>query len=132
MRKTEILAYTAGIIDGEGHIRFSNNKRGNPAVEVRVTNTKEWLCQWLRMQYGGWVTRASPSNKNKRWNMAYRWGLPQGKAEDFLRSILPYLNLKRPHAEIVLSFLKQKRGNKQHILTEADKVLMSSLNKRGT
>lgn len=132
MRKTEILAYTAGIIDGEGHIRFCNNKSRYPEVEVRVTNTKEWLCQWLKMQYGGWVTTASPSNKNKRWNVAYRWGLPQRKIESFLLSILPYLNLKRPHAEIVLSYLKQKRENKQHILAEADKVLMSSLNKRGT
>ena len=59
MKRTEILAYTAGIVDGEGsiHIFKSKTKQGSAGfkieMRVSVSNTNEYLCQWLKMQFGG-------------------------------------------------------------------------------
>uniref|UniRef100_A0A6M3L5I0 Homing endonuclease n=1 Tax=viral metagenome TaxID=1070528 RepID=A0A6M3L5I0_9ZZZZ len=134
MRKTEILAYTAGIIDGEGHITILNKPDcRSRKVQVAVTNTNEWLCQWLKMQFGGRVYTWKPYQKH--WKPAYRWILEFNKATDFLQLVLPYLNLKRAHAEIAIAYQERrvmgKRTDNQKALDEADRILIAKLNKRG-
>ena len=43
-----LLAYIAGIIDGEGCIMIHSN-----LVRVAVKNTNEWLIKFLKMNFGG-------------------------------------------------------------------------------
>ena len=134
MKYKEILAYTAGIIDGEGHIAILNKPDcRSRKVQVGVTNTNEWLCQWLKMQFGGRVFTWKPYQKN--WKPAYRWTLEFKRASDFLKLALPYLNIKRAHAEIAIAYQERrimgKRTDNQKVLDEADRILIANLNKRG-
>lgn len=136
MKRTEILAYTAGILDGEGHISLVRRADTETVrVEVAVTNTNEWLCQWLKMQFGGRVRIMKPHKAN--WKVPYRWIIDGKRASEFLKLILPYLNLKKPQAELASSFQRRRRpcnryNNKEYnILDEADRIKMAHLNKRG-
>ena len=128
MRKTEKLAYTAGIVDGEGNIciRITSGKRLDMAVSV--TSTDEWLCQWLKMQYGGSVHLMKAYKPN--WKPGHRWWIASNQAANFLKLILPYLNLKRPQAELAISFQQNRRG-KDVAVSQAQRILMQSYNKKG-
>ena len=94
MKKTD-LAYTAGIIDGEGCIYIS--KQSND----------EWLCQWLKFTWGGSIYRIEP--KKERWSIAWDWTIQTNQAYIFLKTILPYLQLKRQQAEIAIKFQEKKK-----------------------
>jgi len=117
MNKEE-LAYTAGIIDGEGCIRLA--KRGNTnglvsyyiGVEVGMTNKD--IIYWLKDKYGGSITiRNSHGNRKTR----YDWSLRTKMAVDFLKMIYPYLRVKKYNADIALRFQSRRRhrGNCNNI-----------------
>lgn len=102
--KTELLAYTAGIIDGEGFIGI---RKGKPrigrinfsydlVVAVAMTNRDliEWLCERFE---GATCVSVLRSCKHKH---VYRWTVWNNKAERFLRSIQPFLRVKVRQAEI--------------------------------
>jgi len=138
----EELAYTAGIVDGEGSVGIGHNEKSSKnlyyGVFVSVTNTAEWLTQWLQLTHGGSVHPYQ--HPNPKYKLAYKWSLHGVAAAEFLESILPYLHLKRPQAELAIKFQKQKKLHANHhilydqrelVLQEADYILMASLNKRG-
>ena len=138
MRKTEIMAYAAGVVDGEGNIgigKREDTKGGTFRLYVAVTNTNEWICQWLRMQFGGRVRTMKSAKSN--WKIPYRWVIESRAAMLFLEQLLPYLNLKRPQAELAIKFQRRRMWSNQYkdnhdtVLDEAEKVLMSHFNKRG-
>ena len=138
-----ILAYTAGIIDADGCIsidkqRNSRNKKRGYALRlsVQVGNTKEWLPFWLKMQYGGSVCQHNSSKPEAKdyWN----WNISSHKAVEFLKLILPYLQLKRPQAELGILFQKPRNPRRGRLLTdeqaaieEAQLLLMRQMNQRG-
>lgn len=140
MKKTD-LAYVAGIVDGEGSISLINvghNPKRTMTVVVQVANTNEWLVQWLRFSFGGWVTTAKRTEvQAQKWKPCYQWRVTALLAFDFLKLITPYLRLKKPQAEIALQFLEmrgaahKKLTPAQHAISEAQKIVMGDLNQRG-
>ena len=136
MKRVEILAYAAGIVDGEGSIQITRTKRKDSrngvALEFRVLvgNTKEWLCQWFKMQFGGSVSFWKPQKAN--WNPCYVWQVRGDKAVDFLNLILPYLQLKAEQANLGIQFQKEKKNKteKSFVIREAQRILMRSMNKK--
>lgn len=138
MKKTD-LAYIAGIIDGEGTIALCPAQRGNskPSFQltVKVSNTNEWLIQWLHFSFGGscYAKKIYGENDKQQWE----WALWTVRASEFLKLIYPYLRLKKPQAELAIKFQGARRG-RGHRLTEgemavmeAQKFLLTVLNKRG-
>lgn len=136
-----LLAYVAGIVDGEGCIGICGIKREHnllPYTNLRVSvvNTNEWLIEFLKFHFGGShisrLQRPKPS-----WKPTHEWVICSIKAVEFLKLILPYLQIKKPQAELAINFqlrkLQRKRpmSSEYKILNEADRVLMHSLNKRG-
>jgi len=124
MRKTE-LAYTAGIIDGEGWISLSRNGgvKGDKSISllVGVENTNEWLIRWLYFAFGG-------NFKGKRTRIPKRqpiwgWSLSASKASAFLKLIYPYLNVKKPQADIALKFQERKAKRQCRKLSEEDRAV---------
>ena len=76
MKKAD-LGYTAGIIDGEGCIcifRYDARKvKTRFGLTITVDNTNEWLCQWLKFNWGGYVTaQQGTDNKSPLWIWAIR------------------------------------------------------------
>ncbi len=140
MKKTD-LAYTAGIIDGEGCIGIQKTTYAN-AIYVAVVNTNEWLIRWLRFCYGGNIRiekSRGPNNKPQ-----FRWAIHTKQAGEFLKLVSPYLRLKRPQAELALSFQSRRKhrggpgikgavrmSDEERILDEANKILMHSYNRKG-
>ena len=137
--RSGILAYTAGILDGEGCVMLTKKSYNAPRVGfyvllvVTVVNTNEWLIQWLKMQFGGMATVETPLSNNSR--DIWRWTVSSSKASDFLQMILPYLQIKRPQAELAIKF--QTRKNKyqrlsesERAMEEANRFLMSKYNQR--
>ncbi len=139
------LAYTAGIIDGEGNIGIYPNtshltKAGKTVhrMRVRVTNTDEWLIHWLKENYGGSigvVDRGTLYGRN--WKPAWWWTLSCNPALRFLKLILPYLRLKKPQAELAVRFQEGKHGRgrgptpEELVVSEANRILIKAMNKRG-
>ena len=137
MRKTEKLAYTAGVVDGEGSIilHCPDKRYNNLRIRVSVTNTAEWLVQWLKFQYGGSIQREIGKGNNKT---AYHWCIFSNKALEFLKLILPYLNLKHPQAELAIKVQEakrvratRKRTDEERAVEQAQHILMKEFNKRG-
>ena len=136
MKKTD-LAYAAGIFDGEGCIgieKVNRPHRKNPEYKLRVivVSTDRWLCEWLRFAFGGTVQerKSHPTHTKDQWS----WVAYCSTAAEFLRSVLPYMNLKRPQAELAIKFQSHKKQKRTKGLTEeelaleeAQKVLMHSL-----
>ena len=135
MKRTE-LAYIAGIVDGEGYIGISaDHRKRDPdrpcwRLRVSVTNTSEWLVQYLKFSVGGGVIVLK---SDKRLRPCYQWQIGYGKAAEFLKLILPYLQLKRPQAEIAIKF-QASIGGSTRILTdeqlavrEAQMILLKSM-----
>jgi len=136
--KSEILAYTAGIIDGEGYIGISRggfHSSGTPKYRMRVIvgTTSEELVRLLQYNFGGSVAkRKTTGNRKQQW----AWEIAALKAAKFLMKIYPYLLLKRKQAELCLSF--QGEGIPMRKATKAEtkqrkKVILKihELNKQG-
>ena len=135
MKRTE-LAYIAGIVDGEGYIGISaDHRKRNPdkpcwRLRVAVTNTNEWLVQYLKFSIGGGVILLKNSKNPKP---CYQWSTDRGKAAEFLKLILPYLQLKRPQAELAIKFQAsvtkstRKLTEGQLAVREAEMLLLKSM-----
>jgi len=124
MKKTD-LAYTAGIVDGEGCIRiYKSSRKGHKYLDyvlrVDVTNTEIWLCQWLRFAFGGTVHKHGSLPHCK---LCWSWVIQAKAAGEFLQLILPYLNIKRPQAELGIKFQNSKIPKRTSILTEEERAI---------
>ena len=134
MRKTD-LAYAAGIIDGEGSIGIY--RQPTYLTWITVRNTNEWICQWLRFAFGGYVYTHTYKPPHLKWKDSWQWRITGSDAADFLRLILPYLRLKKPQAELAIAFQSERPGSGHHLtddqvaVAEAQRIAMSGMNKRG-
>ncbi len=86
----------------------------------------------LKMQFGGHISLVERHKPNKPF---WTWVVCSRKAASFLKLFLPYLQIKRPQAELALAFQERKiKGHTSHksiILDQADKILMTQLNRKG-
>jgi len=142
MKGRTIYAYTAGMIDGDGCIslrkKTSPGRRGYIfGISVSVGSTDEWLCQWLKMQFGSAIH--APRMKKSTWKQYYLWAIADKKAYELLKLVKPYLQIKRQQAEVCMLYQERRRNtgaggktNAEWALDEADKVLMTKLNKKGS
>ena len=135
MSKTD-LAYTAGIIDGEGCIMISRvrSQRSRSGyiygLTVAVNSTDEWLPQWLKFSFGGSITFREPHRKNE--SPLWMWALRSRQASDFLKLTLPYLHLKKPQAELAIKFQTRKKyGRSLPLLEEADYIAVKAMKRKG-
>ena len=99
----KVLSYMAGIVDGEGCIAINGSEHKQQLV-VTVANSNEPLIRWIALHFGG-HTNINYSENEKHRN-SYCWRLYGHQTEGFLKSILPYLIVKKSQAELVLEFLK--------------------------
>jgi len=138
MKRTD-LAYTAGIMDGEGSIGIARHKskscKRGYALEltVQVTSSDEWLCQWLKFGFGGSLSHSTNSVGNPMWH----WIISARKAMEFLKLIIPYLNLKKPQAELAIKFQEAKKmrpvkTDEEMAVEEAQRILLQNMHRGKT
>ena len=136
MKKID-LAYTAGIMDGEGSIGIAKHKSRSCRIGytfelyVQVTSSDEWLCQWLRFGYGGSLSHSTNNAGNPMWH----WIIASRKAGEYLKLICPFLKLKKPQAELAIQFQDAKKHSghktdKQWAVEEAQRILLQNMHRR--
>ena len=103
-----VLAYLAGIIDGEGHIGIRYSKptsvHFNPSYGevIYVANTDQRLIDFLQTKCGGYVRKEIRETKRQR--TVYRWFLQGPDTHQFLTAVYPFLVCKRDQAEVIFQF----------------------------
>lgn len=109
--KVADLAYTAGIIDGEGciFIRKSSSRSCSAGYQyslgIHVVNTDKVLVDWLRLNHGG---NTYCNSRTKAGNKVWLWRIHAKQASEFLEAVSPFLLLKRNQAKIGIEFQANK------------------------
>ena len=111
--KQSILAYVAGIIDGEGCIRIvtrkpRNGKSTQHSLMLQVAQKDGILMDWLYGNFGGMVYLKNKRTDGSDW--IYEWRVMEKKAAEVLKQILPFLTVKKRQAELGLRFQTHKTG----------------------
>jgi hypothetical protein len=103
------LAYLAGIVDGEGTITIAARKAASGRIyfrpSVTISNTSERLADWLRA-WGYSINTATNSSGRPYWRI--NWS--GFSVDSLLTRLLPFLVIKRPHADLLLEFISLRRA----------------------
>lgn len=96
------LGYLAGIIDGEGSIRFRKDR-----PFVAVYNTSMDLMNWLIDHVGGGITGVDRRGRE----LSYQWSISAAREVYLLCNSIDYLLIiKRNDAVDAITFLEEKYG----------------------
>ncbi len=135
-------AYFAGFIDGEGCVSFAWRKKYITPI-IQITNTDYSVLVDFFNVYGGSVRSRNEIRPNRK--DCYAWVVCGQKALKVVTDVLPYLRIKKPQAELLLSLKRysptaerDKLGRLKGIFTpeiEAENRMLvdeiRKLNKRG-
>jgi hypothetical protein len=97
------LAYLAGMIDGDGYITINRSERAGKvyhAPQVGIAGTRREPHDLAASLWGGAVSCYAPSNPRHR--PQFQWSRQGAAAADIIRSLEPYLLVKREHAWLAL------------------------------
>lgn len=114
-----ILAYVAGLLDGEGSIGISLKKKGTVyirkkgytrktdkySLHIQIGNTNRKVIEWLKDIFGGQFQIVK--HKDCRGEKFFAWHLYTNKAYNLLNCILPYMKIKRKQCELAVEFQKE-------------------------
>lgn len=134
LHTNEELAYAAGFIDGEGHIRIQKHSvRGSYMLSVSAVQSTETPLPLLQKCFGGVVKRRVNFYYRGQLKIRWEWQASSKVAERALKLMLPYLRVKKDEAEVALEFRKTFRpqyGDRYKNPPEVDekrKAMMYSL-----
>lgn len=105
----ENLSYLAGIIDGEGCIGLEHlsptkgRKKDYYACRLTVINTSQKLMERLKKTFKGSYSARKKIDGRK---ICYRWHVFGDDLEKALIALIPYLDLKKAQAELVMEYRK--------------------------
>ncbi|MDP3064178.1 MAG: LAGLIDADG family homing endonuclease [Chloroflexota bacterium] len=104
----ELLAYAAGLFDGEGSVTINRILTDGPAprhnLVASIDMTDPQGIQYLADRFEGnvrWYKR-----QQAEWADVYAWALSGEKALSFLQAIRPYLRVKGEQADVGIRFCK--------------------------
>ena len=118
MTKDTDVAYIAGILDGEGYIGIKRdsvrkdcvNRSYHARIQVRMVD--EPAISFLAETLGGNYYREKASAANGRPLFCFQ--ASDASAETILRTVLPYLRVKRGAADIVLELRRLQSDAAKH------------------
>jgi hypothetical protein len=114
----EVVAYTAGLIDGEGSVSLAIHHgvhdvnglpKRSPVLLVQLSMTHECTIRWLHEMWGIGSVIMSYRPKRPNHNIAFSWRVYGEKAAHLLSRVLPYLRAKRCQAELALLYMERPR-----------------------
>lgn len=119
-KKTELIAYFAGLFDGEGCINISSRMaRGGVSPSFRLTtiitnNVHAPLASAQRI-WGGAIHARRGAHV-----FTYQWRLSGNGAVPFLTDVLPYLMVKQDEAQLAIDFQARITGARFLPLPQAE------------
>lgn len=110
------ISYLAGIIDGEGSLSIAKAAQYHKEfgqhfiAQVNIVNTNKDLIYWIMGKFGGHLYLRKRVKEFHKDNFALR--IITKDLENILEITIPYLIVKKKHAEIILRFRKTFSGRK--------------------
>lgn len=85
------LAYTAGLLDGEGCITGTSNGTRH-SLTVYISSSDMPILGWLQKTFGGGYRCWNSNPKGRR---VEKWIIPAASVTPFLKLMIPFLKIKR-------------------------------------
>src|SRR6267142_5471025 len=121
MTHNEVYAYTAGILDGEGSFLIAKSPTFYTS-RVTVVMTDRRPIDWLQEHFPG--NNHPSAARNPEHADQYLWGITNKyHLMEFIPNVLPYLQVKRVQAELVLQFCKQFPLKRKYRMTDEDREI---------
>lgn len=111
------IAYLAGIIDGEGSIsmsrqyRYGKDKLPYWRITLSVSSCDSKLINWLHEHFGGSIIANMYRGANRR--LQHRWSVGGDDLRSFIKSIIPFLIIKKERAQWASEVLDIQNLRKQ-------------------
>ena len=118
--KETLYAYIAGIIDGEGYIGIKKglptaaNKMRSPKYEARlsIAMTDREAITLIERTFGIYCCTSLRPQRNVLHKSCYHFDVTNHRVGTILRSVLPYLQIKREQALTVIAFCKLRLSSR--------------------
>lgn len=109
------LAYIAGFFDGEGSICIVARTRGTWNTEhrlwVAIGQKDGATLDTIKENFGGNVYRVKRDD-------SFYWAISNRNAYNFLKALYPYLQYKKPQAELAFKFYEEGKPLERPISKE--------------
>ncbi len=105
------IAYLAGLVDGEGSIIIPSRKQLR--VGLFIANTHKGVLEWVLGNFPcGSLRLVTRKQRQPHLKICYQIYI-QGTRNVYqlLKGLLPYLIIKKEHAELCIKFLEDKYGD---------------------
>ena len=116
----EDLAYYAGFFDGEGCIMINKRPNSGHRLDVRISNTNKHILLGYISLFGGGLykqKRRKDTHKDK-----WQWCLSTKASVLFLKTLYPYLRLKKAEALLAIEYQQRIKGSNKP-LTVSEKSI---------
>lgn len=118
-RQAVLYSYFAGLFDGEGTIRINAakvngyiGKRYDPAISIGMSDEK--IMNLFVKTFGGKLRIERVLGRK----VMYRWGTSGRQIVPlFLEKLLPYLQVKKEQAELVIKFCERGKWKREKKIT---------------
>ena len=109
----EMMAYVAGVIDGDGNIGLRIGPRGKVSPLIQLHNSIKQAPLYLNALFGGTVAFDKP--KKEGYRIIWKWML-QGEegCKNFIQKVAQFLVLKKDSALEVLEFIQNPCTGKDY------------------
>lgn len=108
-----VLAYLAGMIDGDGYITVTRSTRSGKIYfgpQVGIAGTRREPHDLASSIWGGKVSLYHPKNPFHRGQ--YQWSRQDDSAVPIIEAIYPYLLVKKEQASLALDLFEHMEGKK--------------------
>lgn len=125
--KNKILAYIAGIIDGDGTVRISNIKQGLDVLRISVASGSRPVLDWIKSVFDRYFPDVRYSAEVWKRKTSYMYEISGGRACKVAKEImalnLPLLECKWSKAVTVLETNYQDGNIKDRRVTIPDELV---------
>lgn len=106
-----ILAYLAGLFDGEGSVSMLKSKGRNGRyyfkIALQLSMCNKELVEYVQENLGGWFYLQQ--RKTTSGHIAYHGSTQGPNSEIVLQSLIPFLREKKEVAQIALDYFRQAK-----------------------
>lgn len=109
------LAYTAGMLDGEGSIMLiktgKDANRPNSGyyvhLTVKIVNTNREVIDWINQRWESSEKAIYTRKPRGNFRQMYGWQINGKNAYNFILDVYPYLIIKKKQADIAIAFIEE-------------------------
>jgi len=99
------LPYIAGLFDLGGCIKIETPKKGQSASLYAWVTCKNFKVMETLQTFGAYIGRRQDGQYRAKWRDSRAYGV--------LKSLMPYLMIRKEQAQIGIEFIEEKRRNLQ-------------------